>query len=115
MQVRARLKDYRVGARKARLVADLVRGRGVEDALTTLEMCPKRVARPLAKLVRSAVANAQEKNERDKAGIDLDNLYISRITVDEGASIWRIRARAQGRGSWINKRTSHIAVVLEER
>ena len=56
MQVRARLQDYRVGARKARLVADLVRGRGVEDALTTLEMCPKRVARPLAKLVRSAVA-----------------------------------------------------------
>jgi large subunit ribosomal protein L22 len=104
MQVRARLQDYRVGARKARLVADLVRGRGVEDALTTLEMCPKRVARPLAKLVRSAVANAQEKNERDKAGIDLDNLYIARI-----------RARAQGRGAWINKRTSHIAVVLEER
>ncbi len=115
MQVTARLQDYRVGARKARLVADLIRGRGVEDALTTLSLCPKRFARPLAKLVRSALANAQEKNERDKAGFDLDNLVVSRITVDEGSSIWRIRARAQGRGAWINKRSSHVTVVLEER
>lgn len=115
MYVTAKLQDYRVGARKARLVADLIRGCGVGDALAMLEHCPKRFSRPLAKLVRSAVANAQVKNEREKAGIDVDDLIVARITVDEGPSMWRIRARAQGRGAWINKRTSHVTVVLEER
>jgi large subunit ribosomal protein L22 len=115
MEVRARLSNYRVSARKARLVADAIRGRQVEDALTALQLSSKRFARPLAKLVRSAVANAEEKNNREKAGIDIDNLYVSRISVDEGPSMWRIRPRAQGRATWIQRRTSHVTVMLEER
>ncbi len=115
MEVRARLSNYRVSAQKARLVADLVRGRGVEEALNLLQLSNKRFARPLAKLLRSAVANAEEKNNRESAGIDLDNLVVARIQVDEGPSMWRIRPRAQGRASWIQRRTSHVTVVLEER
>ncbi|MHC4608591.1 MAG: 50S ribosomal protein L22 [Planctomycetota bacterium] len=114
MQVSATLNNYRVSARKARQVVDQVRGRGVEEALTLLRLSDKRFARPLEKLVRSAVANAEEKNNRDRAGIDVDNLVIKKITVDEGPSMWRIRARAQGRHAWIQKRTSNVTVVLEE-
>ena len=115
MDVRARLSGYRVGARKARLVADQVRGKAVEEALTLLDFSPRRIAKPIAKLMRSAVANAEEKNNRDKAGIDIDNLIVHSIQVDEGPSMWRIRPRAQGRASWVQKRTSHITVVLAER
>lgn len=114
MEVRARLVNYRVSPRKARLVADEVRGKGVEEALMILDLSPRRFARPLAKLVRSAVANAEEKNNRDKAGIDLDNLVVGKITVDQGPSMWRIRARAQGRAAWIQRKTSHVEVVLAE-
>ncbi|MBW2694438.1 MAG: 50S ribosomal protein L22, partial [Deltaproteobacteria bacterium] len=74
MEVTAKLRNYRVSARKARLLADEIRGKGVEDALTILDLSNKRFSKPLAKLVRSALANAEEKNERDKAGIDVDNL-----------------------------------------
>lgn len=115
MQVRARLNDHRVSARKARLVADQVRGKGVDEALAILALSTKRIASPIAKLVRSALANAEQKNDRDKAGIDIDNLVIGTITVDEGSSMWRIRPRAQGRATWIQKRASHITVVLRER
>ena len=114
MQVTARLGNYRVSARKARLLADQIRGRGVEEALTVLQLSGKRFSGPLEKLVRSAVANAEVKNSREKAGIDVDNLIVKVITVDEGSSLWRIRARAQGRHAWIQKRTSHVTVVLEE-
>ncbi len=114
MEAKARLSSYRVSARKARLVADQIRGKGVEDALTILDLSPKRFAKPLAKLVRSALANAGEKNSRDHAGIDVDNLVVDKICVDEGPSMWRIRARAQGRAAWIQRRTSHVEVVLAE-
>ncbi len=114
MEVTAKLRNYRVSARKARLLADEIRGKGVEDALTILDLSNKRFAKPLAKLVRSALANAEEKNERDKAGIDVDNLVVETIMVDQGSSMWRIRARAQGRAAWIQRRTSHVSVVLAE-
>jgi large subunit ribosomal protein L22 len=114
MEVRARLKNYRVSARKARLVADEIRGKGVEEALTILDFSSKRFAQPLAKLVRSAVANAEEKNSRQKAGIDIDNLVIGKIQVDQGSSMWRIRPRAQGRAAWIQRKTSHVEIVLAE-
>ena len=115
MEVKASLQNYRVSARKARLVADQIHGKGVEDALNTLTLSSKRMARPMKKLVRSAVANAEQKNNTQRAGIDIDNLVITKITVDEGPSIWRIRPRAQGRANWIQKRSSHITVVLTER
>jgi large subunit ribosomal protein L22 len=114
-KVTAHLGGYRMSARKARLVVDQIRGRQVEDALGILATSDKRFAVPLAKLVRSALANAEEKNARDKAGIDVDNLFVSRIVVDEGSSQWRIRARAQGRANWIQRRTSHVTIELEER
>jgi large subunit ribosomal protein L22 len=115
MDVVASLKGYRISPRKARLVADQVRGRGVEDALNLLSLSPKKAAAPIEKLVRSAVANAEQKNENHGANIDIDNLVVDRITVDEGPSMWRIRPRAQGRATWIQKRSSHITVVLAER
>lgn len=114
-KVSARLGGYRMSAQKVRLVVDQIRGRQVEDALGILAVSSKRMARPLAKLVRSALANAEEKNAREKAGIDVDNLYVSRIFVDEGTSQWRIRARAQGRANWIQRRSSHVTIELEER
>ena len=114
-EVRARLKNYRVSPRKARLLADEIRGRGVEDALNILDLSPRRFAKPLAKLVRSALANADEKNNRDKAGIDVDALVVNRIAVDQGSSMWRIRPRAQGRAAWIQRKTSHVEVTLAEK
>lgn len=115
MEVKAALKNYRVSAQKARLIANQIRGRGVEDALNLLTLSPKRVADPIAKLLRSAVANAEQKNENQHAGIEIDNLVVSTIFVDEGPSMWRIRPRAQGRAAWIQKRTATINVVLSER
>jgi large subunit ribosomal protein L22 len=114
MAVRARLNNYRVSPRKARLLADQIRGKDVEEALTLLDLSPKGFARPLAKLLRSALANAGEKNDRDHAGIDIDNLIVGEITVDQGSSMWRIRARAQGRAGWIQHKTTNVAVTLAE-
>jgi large subunit ribosomal protein L22 len=115
MEVKAALNNYRVSAQKARLLADQIRGKGVEEALNLLELSPKRAAKPMAKLLRSAVANAEQKNEHDHAGIEIDNLVVSTIFVNEGPSLWRIRPRAQGWASWVQKRTSNINVVLSER
>ena len=115
MVVCASLKNHRISAQKARLVADGIRGKGVEDALNALSLSGKGFAGPLAKLLRSAVANAEQKNNSQQAGIDVDRLIVSRITVDEGPSLWRIRPRAQGRAAWIQKRTSHVQVELDER
>ncbi len=115
MEVKARLGNLRMGARKARLVADLVRGCRCEEALAILEASPRSAARPIAKLIRSALANAQEKNARRQAGVDLDNLYVKQIMVDQATHIWRIRPRAMGRATWIRKHQSHVSVVLDER
>jgi len=114
MSASAFLKNYRVCPRKARLVADQIRGKGVEEALVLLDLSPKRFARALAKLVRSALANAEEKNNRDHAGIDVDNLVVGAITVDQGPSMWRVRPRAQGRANWVQKRTANVRVELSE-
>jgi large subunit ribosomal protein L22 len=115
MDVVASLKGYRISPRKARLVADQIRGKGVEDALNLLSLSAKKASSPIEKLLRSALANAEQKNELQSAGIDIDRLVVSRINVDEGPSMWRIRSRAQGRATWIQRRSSHITVVLAER
>ena len=78
-------------------MANQIRGKGVEDALNILALSDKKFARPLEKLVRSAVANAEQKNDTASAGIDIDNLVVSRVMVDEGTSMWRIRPRAAPR------------------
>ncbi len=115
MDLRVRLKGLRMAPRKGRLVADLVRSKSCSDAIDVLAASPRGAARPIEKLIRSALANAQEQKERHQAGLDLDNLYVKLITVDEGPRNWRIRARAMGRAAWINRATSHVTVVLAER
>ena len=108
-------QQARCSAQKARLIANQIRGKGVEEALNLLTLSSKRVSEPIAKLLRSAVANAEQKNENQQAGIEIDDLVVSTIFVDEGPSMWRVRPRAQGRAAWIQKRTASINVVLSER
>ena len=104
-----------MGARKGRYVADLVRRKPVSEALTILQGCDRAAAGPIEKVIRSALANAEEQNARHQAGIDLDNLIVKSITVDQGTHNWRIKPRAMGRAYWIRKYSSHVTVVLEER
>lgn len=110
MEARAVSRHLRIAPRKIRLVADLVRGKRVGDALGLLEHVPKKAARSLIKALRSVVANA-ENTQR----VDVDRLFIKRVTVDEGATIKRFTPRAQGRATKIRKRTSHLTVVVDER
>jgi large subunit ribosomal protein L22 len=114
MEIRAKLQNAKMGTRKGRLVADLIRRRPCEEALTILRGCEKRPARAIEKLLRSALANAQHANDEKQAGIDLDNLYVHTITVDQGPHNWRIRPRAMGRANWIRKVSSHVTIVLSE-
>jgi large subunit ribosomal protein L22 len=106
--------NFRISARKARLLADEIRGKSVEEALAILDLSAKGFAKPLAKLVRSALANAEDRNNREKAGIDVDNLRVDTIFVNQGPSMWRVRARAQGRAAWIQRKSSHVEIVLAE-
>jgi large subunit ribosomal protein L22 len=108
--VRAKLRYLRVAPRKVRLVADQVRGMPVQQALDLLTFARKSAAIDISKLIRSAVANADQ-----KGGIDVDNLVVKTVLVDQGPIIRRFLARARGSASRINKKTSHITVVLEER
>lgn len=107
MEIGARLKNVRISAQKARLMADQIRGVPVEQALQTLSFSRKRSATIIKKVLESAIANA-EHNE----GADIDELKVSRIYVDDGATLKRFRARAKGRGNRILKRTSHISVLV---
>jgi large subunit ribosomal protein L22 len=110
MEVKAKLSFARVGEQKARLVADLVRGRDVGDALNTLQVLNKKSALMIKKLIESAVANADQKKT-----VDLDKLFVKTITIDQGPVLKRFRPRAQGRATGVRKRTSHINLVLSER
>jgi len=105
----AQLNNYHQSPRKVRLVADVIRGKGVVSALIALDMLPKRASLPLSKLVRSAVANAKAK------GSSPENLYISRISVDKGVILKRSMPRARGSASRINKRLSKITLALAEK
>ena len=109
MEAKAVGKYIRISPQKARLVADVVRGMGVDQAITTLRFMPKKGAGIIKKVIESAVANA---TQEDKA--DVDNLYVKKIIIDGGPSLKRISPRAQGRATGIIKRTSHITVVLDE-
>jgi ribosomal protein L22 len=105
--VRASAKYVRVAPRKARLIADQVRGMHIEQARALLQFSPRAAAQDIHKLIDSAAANAE--NNHDLVG---DEMVISSITVDEGPTLRRFRPRALGRATPINKRTSHIAVAL---
>ena len=109
MEVTARLKGARMSAQKARLVADQIRGKEVGDALNILSFSTKKGAHLVRKLLESAIANA-EHNE----GADVDELTVSRIFVDEGLTMKRLRPRARGRADRILKRTCHITLAVAD-
>jgi large subunit ribosomal protein L22 len=110
MQAKAMAKTVRIAPRKARLVIDLIRGKQVGEAIAILRHTPKGVSPVIEKVVKSAVANAEHNYE-----MDVERLFISEAFVDEGPTMKRFRPRAMGRASKINKRTSHITVVLSEK
>jgi len=108
METKAVAKYIRISPRKARLVADTVRGMKVDEAITALRFMPKKGARILRKVIESALANA------DQMESDIDTLYIKSIEINGGPSLKRFRPRAMGRATRILKRTSHITVVVDE-
>jgi len=109
METKAVAKYIRISPQKARLAADVVRGMGVDSAITTLKFMPKKSARILRKVIESAVANAIQTEK-----VDADTLYVKSILIDGGPMLKRFRPRAMGRATRILKRTSHITVVVDE-
>lgn len=108
----ARVRHIRVTPQKARRVVDLIRGKQALEALAILKFAPQSASEPVYKLVASAIANARVKADAASAFLDEQDLYVSRAFVDEGTTLKRFQPRAQGRAFRINKRTSHITVVL---
>ena len=106
-EVSAILKGVRISPQKARLVADLIRGKKVDNALDILNFSPKKGAEIIKRVVESAIANAENNN-----GADIDELRIKTIYIDKGAVLKRIRAKAKGSAGKILKPTSHITVIV---
>jgi large subunit ribosomal protein L22 len=107
MQVDAKLYGAKLSAQKGRLVADLVRGQKVDRALNILAFTPKKGAQIIKKVLESAIANAEHND-----GADIDELRVTRIMVEQGATLKRFTARAKGRGNRISKPTCHIFVTV---
>lgn len=110
MEAIAKLSYARLSPQKTRLVVDMVRGKGIQEALTLLKFSPQKAAAIVSKLVSSAVANAEQKGVSD-----VDRLFVKTIMVDQGPVLKRFLPRAQGRATKIRKPTSHIVVVLDEK
>ena len=110
MEARAVSRHLRIAPRKARAVADLIRSKNVGDALMILDFVPKKGARLLAKTLKSVIANAENRGR-----VDVDRLYVRRVTVDGGTTLKRFLPRAHGRATPLRKRTSHITIVVDER
>jgi len=109
METKASLRGVRLSAQKGRLVADLVRGKRVDQALNILAFCPKKGATIVKKVLESAIANAEHND-----GADIDALKVTSIYVEQGTSLKRFTARAKGRGNRILKPTCHIYVTVGE-
>ncbi len=109
MEISAKLSNAPLSAQKARLVGDQIRGLAVDKALDTLKFSTKKAAAIMVKILESAIANA-EQNE----SADVDELFVSTVFVNEGATLKRVRARAKGRANHILKRTCHITVKVSE-
>jgi len=107
METKATLRGAHLSAQKGRLVADLVRGKPVEQALNILAFSPKKAARIVKKVLESAIANAEHND-----GADIDELKVTTIHVEKGTSLKRFQARAKGRGCKIEKQTCHIFVKV---
>jgi len=108
----ARVRHIRVTPQKARRVVDMIRGKQAEEALAILKFAPQGASEPVYKLVASAMANARVKADASNSFLAEQDLYIAKAFVDEGTTLKRFQPRAQGRAFRINKRTSHITVVL---
>ena len=111
MQAKAYVRGLTISPRKMRVVANLVRGKKVEEAVGFLELTPKKAARLIAKAVRSAAANAEDKSGGD---VSIDALRIASITVDQGTTAKRWMPRSMGRANRINHKTSHLTVVVSD-
>lgn len=112
MQSQARLRYLRIAPRKVRLLADLIRGKSVEQALAILKFTPKAAAKPMEKMLQSAIANAEDVS---KGQVDVDKLFVHTVCVDQGPTLRRFMTRAQGRATRVNKKTSHVTLVLADR
>lgn len=110
MEAKAIAKYVRIAPRKVNLVAAEIRGKQVDEALAILKFTPKRGAKVLEKVLKSAVANAENNNNMDR-----ENLYISSVYANQGPTLKRWRPRSQGRAYPILKRTSHVGVVVTEK
>ena len=110
MEARAYLRNARIPPRKVQIVLDLIRNKPVDIALATLDLTPKAASPIIAKLLKSAMANAENNNNMDK-----DSLYVAECFVTPGPIMKRIMPRAQGRAYRILKRTSHVTIVLKEK
>ncbi|ATX75518.1 LSU ribosomal protein L22p (L17e) [Reinekea forsetii] len=109
METQAVLRGARLSAQKGRLIAGLIRGKSVAEALDILTFCPKKGAELVKKVLESAIANAEHNN-----GADVDELAVTTVFIDEGVTMKRISPRAKGRADRILKRTSHITVKVAE-
>lgn len=107
MEAKAILRGTRLSAQKARLIADLIRGKRVDRAIDILAFSPQKAAMVVRKVVESAIANAE-----NNLGADIDTLSVKTIFVDQGATLRRFTARAKGRGNRISKPTCHITVTV---
>ncbi|MCI9888109.1 50S ribosomal protein L22 [Micrococcales bacterium 31B] len=112
MEAKAQVRYLRVTPQKARRVVDLIRGKQALDAVAMLRFAPQAVSTPLLKVVESAIANARVKADKESVKFDERELVVKTAFVDEGPTMKRFRPRAQGRAGRINKRTSHITVVV---
>jgi len=111
----AKLKDVPTSPRKSRLVADMVRGMEVNHALDVLKYSKKEASNRMGKLLRSAIANWEAKNEESRKELENGNVYIKTIMVDEGRTLKRIRTAPQGRAARIRKRSNHVTIVLDTK
>ena len=109
-EARAKLSYARISSRKVKAVIDLIRNKNVGEALAILKLTPKAAAELVEKLLKSAIANAE-----NNFGMDTEKLYVAEIFANQGPTLKRVRPRAQGRAFRIRKRTSHITVVLREK
>ena len=115
MEAKAIARHVRVTPRKARRMVDLIRGKQASEAITVLKFAPQDAAVPVRKVLESAIANARVKADKAGEAFRENDLVISETFVDEGVTLKRFRARAQGRAARINKRTSHITIVVASK
>jgi large subunit ribosomal protein L22 len=115
MQARAIAKDIGMSPRKMRMVMDLIRGRGVNEAYSILRFSKRAATEPIEKTLRSAVANAQQKADADGTYLDTDELVVREAYVNEGPRHKRFRAGAMGRAAPRIKRTSHVTIIVDRK